>query len=133
MWSTPGASPHPALRAAFPCEGKEDTALSFPEPGKAARSAGWGQPVHRRAKDSLDDRLKLMVDLVVPEAKDAKAGSPQNGVALSVACKAIGKAMLPAINLDHQLRFQAREVDHEAVQRHLPSDMGPLRPELAKL
>ncbi len=95
MRSTRGARPHPALRATFLSEGKER-----PRTGEGGEQRRMGHPFHGRAKDGLGDVVEMTFHVVVPEAKHLEAGSCQGD----------------------QLCLQASEVDHEAVQRHLPPD-----------
>jgi hypothetical protein len=40
--------------------------------------------------------------------------------------------VLPAVDLDDQAGFQAREVDDESSDRHLSTEMKTLRPQRAK-
>ena len=37
-------------------------------------------------------------------------------------------AVLPSVDLDHELRPEARELDDERPDRNLPAEVEPLRP-----
>ena len=75
------------------------------------------------SKDRLDDILKIVIDLGVPEPQDPEAARGELAVADSVAAGMIVSAVLATIELDGDPVLQAGEVGDEGTDRDLAADV----------
>jgi hypothetical protein len=71
-------------------------------------------------KDRLGDVFDSGCHVDVPEAQDAKASTPQEGVAMQIVWRLI--EMLAAVQLDDNGGFQANEIADIRVDPMLPSE-----------
>jgi hypothetical protein len=75
--------------------------------------------VLERCKDASADKIQSGFHLFVPEAHDAEAVRPEQGVACRIA-SAFG--MLAAIDLDDQHLLESNEIEDVAFERNLPAE-----------
>jgi len=66
--------------------------------------------------------LKILAQLVVPEAHDAKALSPEKRCALAVVIELL-LGMLASIQFNNQTRFEAAEVHYIRADRMLAAEL----------
>lgn len=71
-------------------------------------------------QNHLQYRLSLLKHLVVPEPKQTKSFSSNSAVAMLIIATTIH--VLSAIELDHKLRFETREIGDIAADGHLATE-----------
>jgi hypothetical protein len=97
--------------------------LSLPGTGRGDRAqrGGWGFP--KCSKNGVKDAIEIPVDFGIPEAEDAKSHFAKARIARCIVGGVAVKPVLPAIDLDDEAMFEAREVDNERMQRRLSAEM----------
>jgi hypothetical protein len=72
-----------------------------------------------RAHDRLKHTIDVVQHLVVPKAKNEEAHCFENFGAGRVA---LTSAVLPSIDLDHEMNLLRAEIDNKATEWHLPPE-----------
>lgn len=72
--------------------------------------------------DYLNNRLRFLKDLIIPEPQDSESGGFKLACSFLVCGDGIG--VLPAVQFDDQFRFQRHEIEHEAGEGMLPAEFG---------
>jgi hypothetical protein len=82
--------------------------------------------------DHINDTLKILKHVNVPESQNTKSPSLQLGRPSCVSNLIIKKVVLPAIQLNDQPPRVASEVGDVVADRHLPPKMIALAPQYAE-
>jgi hypothetical protein len=82
-------------------------------------------PVPQFSINRLENAVKIVIDIAVPESKNFEALIREVTVTLLVARDVTIKSMLSAIDLDDHAFVQADKVQDVSIPRRLPADMKP--------
>src|SRR5258708_1973372 len=110
----PTGQPLP-LRAVRGADGESVSASASSSLPPCGGGLGWGVATECGA-DDVDNAIRILQDLVVPEAEDAEALPLQKGCSDHVGC---AFRVLPAVDFDDKARFQTNEVGDVLVDRDL--------------
>jgi hypothetical protein len=86
-----------------------------------------------RLLDQLNDAVETGIDVRVPDSDRAKARPAKHRVTHGVVIGLRVFGMLASINFDNQTLLEADEIEIEAEQRRLPTEVESLGPHLPKL
>jgi hypothetical protein len=91
----------------------------------AAEGGRVGVACHQRSVNRLQDAIQILINVIIPKAKDAKAGARKFAVAFRVLARVNLKIMLTTIDLNNKPVFQTNEVNNVAFTRRLSTEMKP--------
>ena len=77
--------------------------------------------------DRLDDAVKVLLNLRVPEPQGDEAYVLEPLITNAIMDRLMIRGMVAAIQLNCEARFQAREIEDISDHRHLPPEMQALR------